>query len=90
MNSDRIIAAIGPGRLIGQQSVDQFEQGGAERAQYGARLLPRLAKRLTAEFGKGFDERNLRHMRAFFQTFPIWDALRSELSWTHYRLLLRV
>mgnify|MGYP001114695169 CR=1 FL=1 len=68
----------------------EFEQGGAERAQYGARLLPRLAERLTAEFGKGFDERNLRHMRAFFQTFPIWDAVRSELSWTHYRLLLRV
>jgi predicted nuclease of restriction endonuclease-like (RecB) superfamily len=68
----------------------EFEQGGTERAQYGARLLPRLAERLTAEFGKGFDERNLRHMRAFFQTFPIWDAVRSELSWTHYRILLRV
>lgn len=60
----------------------EFEQGGTERAQYGTRLLPRLAERLTAEFGKGFDERNLRHMRAFFQTFPIWDAVRSELSWT--------
>jgi hypothetical protein len=35
-------------------------------------------------------ERNLRHMRAFFQAFPIWDAVRSELSWTHYRLLTRV
>ena len=68
----------------------EFEQGGAERAQYGARLLPRLAERLTAEFGKGFDNSNLRHMRAFFQAFPIWDALRPELSWTHYRLLLRV
>jgi len=68
----------------------EFEQGGAERAQYGARLLPRLAERLTAEFGSGFDERNLRHMRAFFQTFPIWNAVRSELSWTHYRLLLCV
>lgn len=68
----------------------EFEQGGAERAQYGTRLLPRLAERLTAEFGKGFDERNLRHMRAFFQTFPIWNALRSELSWTHYRLLMQV
>ncbi len=68
----------------------EFEQGGAERATYGARLLPRLAERLTAEFGKGFDERNLRHMRAFFQTFPIWNALRSELSWTHYRLLMQL
>jgi hypothetical protein len=67
----------------------EFEQGGMERAQYGAGLLPRLAKRLTGEFGKGFDERNLRHMRAFFQTFSIWDAVRHELSWTHYRILPR-
>ena len=44
----------------------EFEQGGAIRAAYGARVLPQLAKALTAEFGKGFDERNLRHMRSFF------------------------
>ncbi len=68
----------------------EFEQGGTARAAYGKRLLPLLAERLTQEFGKGFDERNLRHMRAFFQAFPIWDAVRSELSWTHYRLLTRV
>lgn len=68
----------------------EFEQGGAQRAAYGKRLLPLLAERLTAEFGKGFDERNLRHMRAFFQAFPIWNALRSKLSWTHYRLLSKV
>jgi len=65
-------------------------QGAAERVQYGASLLPRLAERLTAEFGKGFDKRNLPHMRAFFQTFPICDALRHELSRTHYRLLVRM
>jgi len=68
----------------------EFEQGGANRAHYGAKLLPRLAERLTSESGQGFDERNLRHMRAFFQAFPIWNAVRSELSWTQYRLLLRV
>lgn len=68
----------------------EFEQGGAARAEYGAKLLSRLAEKLTVEFGKGFDERNLRNMRGFFQTFPNWNALRSELSWTHYRLLLRV
>ena len=68
----------------------EFEQGGSARAAYGARLLPALAEKLAAEFGKGFDERNLRHMRAFFQAFPIWNALRTELSWTHYRALLQV
>src|SRR6185295_14089834 len=51
---------------IGRHIVE-FEQGGTDRAQYGTTLLFRLAKRLTAEFGKGFDESNLRHMRAFFK-----------------------
>ncbi len=74
---------------VGRHIVE-FEQGGATRAEYGKGLLAALATSLTQEFGKGFDERNLRNMRAFFQQFPIWDALRSELSWTHYRLLLRV
>ncbi len=74
---------------IGRHIVE-FEQGGATRAEYGKRLLPRLAESLTAEFGRGFDERNLRNMRAFFQDFPIWNAVRTELSWTHYRTLLRV
>lgn len=74
---------------IGRHIVE-FEQGGAARAEYGKRLLPRLAVALTTEFGKGFDATNLRHMRGFFLAFPICDALRRELSWTHYRLLLRV
>ena len=68
----------------------EFEQGGAARAEYGIKLLSRLAEVLTEDFGKGFDERNLRNMRLFYLTFPIWNALRSELSWTHYRTMLRI
>lgn len=74
---------------VGQHIVE-FEQGGAARAAYGTRLLAELAVSLTAEFGKGFDVSNLRYMRLFYQAFPIRDALRHELSWTHYRSLLRV
>ena len=74
---------------IGQHIVE-FEQGGEARAQYGKRLLKNLATVLTAEFGKGFDTSNLRYMRLFYQAFPNCDALRHELSWTHYRFLLRV
>lgn len=74
---------------IGRHIVE-FEQGGEARAAYGKKLLPTLAKVLTAEFGKGFDATNLRHMRGFFLAFPIRDALRRELSWTHYRTLLKV
>ena len=74
---------------VGRHIVE-FEQGGEARALYGQRLLPTLARTLTAQFGKGFDERNLRNMRSFYLAFPIRNALRSELSWTHYRLLLRL
>ncbi len=74
---------------VGRHIVE-FEQGGAARAAYGKRLLPQLAEALTAEFGSGFDERNLRHMRAFYNAFPIRNALRTELSWTHYRTLSRI
>ncbi|MHC8398463.1 PDDEXK nuclease domain-containing protein [Pseudomonas sp. MDT1-17] len=74
---------------IGRHIVE-FEQEGARRAGYGKQLLLTLAKVLTAEFGKGFDASNLRYMRLFYQAFPMCDALRHELSWTHYRRLLRV
>ena len=42
------------------------------------------------EFGKGFDESNLRYMRLFYRTFPIRDTLRHELTWSHYRRLISV
>ena len=74
---------------IGRHIVE-FEQGGETRAAYGKKLLPRLAEALTREFGRGFDDRNLRNMRAFYQAFPIWHAVRTELSWMHYQALLRV
>ncbi len=74
---------------IGQLIVAD-EQGGEMRAEYGKAVLEGLAERLTAEFGKGFDMTNLRYMRRFYQLFPIQDALRPELSWTHYRSLLKV
>jgi predicted nuclease of restriction endonuclease-like (RecB) superfamily len=74
---------------IGRHIVE-FEQGGSSRAEYGARLLPILSESLSREFGRGFDISNLRYMRLFYQAFPIRDALRHELSWTHYRTLLRV
>jgi predicted nuclease of restriction endonuclease-like (RecB) superfamily len=72
------------------RAIVEDEQAGKQRASYGKRVLEGLAKRLQAEFGKGYDPSNLRNMRAFFVTYPIRDALRRELSWTHYRLLLRV
>ncbi|PIY19296.1 DUF1016 domain-containing protein [Candidatus Desantisbacteria bacterium CG_4_10_14_3_um_filter_40_18] len=74
---------------IGKRIVEE-EQQGENRAEYGKFLIKNLAKKLSDEFGKGFDQSNLRYMRLFYNVFPIRDALRHELSWTHYRLLLRV
>ena len=68
----------------------EHEQEGKERAEYGTGLLKNLAQRLTDEFGRGFTERNLRNMRTFYQKFPKWHTVCAELSWSHYRLLLKV
>jgi len=78
--------------LIGQAIVqhEQAGQAGQARAEYGAQLIESLAKRLSADGLKGFNPTNLRHMRNFFVLFPIQHALSGELSWTHYRHLLRV
>jgi predicted nuclease of restriction endonuclease-like (RecB) superfamily len=60
------------------------------RVEYGKHLMRYLSERLTSDFGKGFDESNLRYMRKFYLTFPIRDALRHELSWTHYRMIMKI
>jgi len=76
------------GRLI-----VEHEQAGAARAAYGAKVLQALAERLAAEFGIGFSASNLRNFRQFFQTFAqdeICDTPCSELSWSHFRQLMRV
>lgn len=68
----------------------EHEQQGESRAAYGKQQLQTLSQQLTEQLGKGFDVRNLRNMRAFYQAFPNRNALRTELSWTHYRSLLRI
>ena len=64
--------------------------GENERAAYGKQILNDISDRLTVEFGKGFTVRNLRAMRQFYLAFPIWHTVCAELSWSHYRLLMRV
>lgn len=59
-------------------------------AEYGKGILKQLTAQLTQEFGKGFDFTNLTNMRKFYLAFPIVDALRQELSWTHYRIISRL
>ncbi len=84
-NREMLSAYWNVGRRITEE-----EQNGKKRATYGAFLVRELAARLTTTLGKGFDERELRRMRQFFQYFPIWGSVRPELTWTHYRFILRV
>ncbi len=85
VNSEMVQAYWHIGRLIVED-----EQQGQQRATYGKQQLQQLSEQLTREFGKGFDASNLRNMRSFYLCFPNRDALRHKLSWTHYRLLIRV
>lgn len=55
-----------------------YEQGGHRRASYGEAVLEHLARRLGADFGRGFDATNLRKMRQFYRMFEIRDAPRLE------------
>lgn len=98
------------GRLIVEE-----EQSGKDKAEYGSFLIKELSSKLSREYGKGFDQSNLRRIRQFYLTFPIGAAprhqlenrkshtlhdqsktsqigaaVRHELSWTHYKLLIRV
>ncbi len=80
---------LGMNWQIGKLIVED-EQGGNHKAEYGKAVLKNLSILLTQEFGKGFDERNLNNIRAFYLAFPNWNAVRTELSWTHYRILSRI
>lgn len=66
------------------------EQKGKQRAGYGQTLIEELARRLTKNYGKGFTESNLKYMRQFYLVFSNRHALRDDLNWTHYRLLLKI
>lgn len=73
---------------IGKVIVEK--QDGKETSKYGTKLLKNLSNKLTKDYGKGFTETNLRYMRQFYLLFRNRHALRDELSWTHYRLLIKV
>ncbi|MBS1641732.1 MAG: DUF1016 family protein [Bacteroidetes bacterium] len=77
---------------MGKRIVEE-EQQGQQKATYGEAILKTLSIALTKEFGKGFSYANLRNFRQFYLTYPdaeICYALRSNLSWTHHRLIMRV
>jgi predicted nuclease of restriction endonuclease-like (RecB) superfamily len=66
------------------------EQHGKKRADYGAYIVKSLAEKLEAEYGSGFTRRQLEFCRQFFITYPIANAVRSQLNWTQYRMLIQI
>jgi DUF1016 N-terminal domain len=90
----QVRSAVNQAMVMAYWQIGQFivedEQAGKVQAEYGKAVLEGLSERLTAELGKGFDIRNLRSMRQFYLLFPNRNAVRSDLNWTHYRLLIRV
>ena len=85
---------------IGKRIVEE-EQGGESRAEYGKALIKQLSVQLSLDIGEGYSVSNLKYFRQFYLEFPIRHALRGELetkaiqirkelSWTHYKILLKV
>jgi predicted nuclease of restriction endonuclease-like (RecB) superfamily len=74
---------------IGKRIFEE-EQQGKDRAEYGEYLTKYIAKELEPEFGSGFSRRQIELFRQFYRIFPIANALRSQLNWTQYKLLIRI
>ena len=74
---------------IGRRIFEE-EQLGKDRADYGTYLIRNLAKQLEPEYGSGFSYRQLAFCRQFYRLYPIVNALRSQLNWTQYRMLIQI
>ena len=74
---------------IGKRIFEE-EQQGKERADYGSYLIKNLATTLEPDYGTGFGVRQLEQSRKFYRIYPIANALRSQLNWTQYRLLIQI
>ena len=85
VDSERVLMYWQLGKVIFEE-----EQQGKDRADYGKYLVKSISETFQPQFGSGFSIRQLEMCRQFYRTFPIANALRSQLSWTHYRTLIRI
>lgn len=84
VDNERVLMYWQIGKVIFEE-----EQQGKDRADYGKYLIKSIADEFQPQFGTGFSVRQLEMNRQFYRTFPNTNALRSQFSWTHYRLLIR-
>lgn len=79
--------------LLGKRIAEEGLTG-SSKERYGAQIIVSLSKKLTAQYGGGFDKRTLYRCVQFYQMFPdIVATVRPQsrmLSWSHYRILLQV
>jgi predicted nuclease of restriction endonuclease-like (RecB) superfamily len=76
---------------VGKRINEEILKG--DRAGYGEKIVHALSAQLQQEYGQGFTRRNLFNMIRFAQVFPdeeIVSALRTQLSWTHFRILIAI
>ncbi|OWY22353.1 DUF1016 domain-containing protein [Sphingobacteriales bacterium UPWRP_1] len=85
VDTERVLMYWHIGKVIFEE-----EQLGKDRAEYGIYLIKSISDEFQPLFGSGFTIRQLEMNRQFYRTFPNTNALRSQLSWTHYRLLIRI
>jgi predicted nuclease of restriction endonuclease-like (RecB) superfamily len=91
---DKAIRAVDTERTlmywhIGKRIFEE-EQQGKDRAEYGEYLTKYIAQQLEPDYGSGYSKRQIELFRQFYRTFPIANALRSQLSWTQYKTLIRL
>lgn len=85
VDRERVLMYWQIGKLIFEE-----EQQGENRAAYGTFLIKSISSEFQPQFGTGFSVRQLERYRQFFRMFPIASALRTQFSWTHYKLLLSI
>jgi len=73
---------------VGKKTFEESEN--STKASYGKRVIELLASKLTKDFGEGFSAVSIRRMRRFYEMYPIWSAVPTELSWSHFKELIRV
>lgn len=85
VDNERVLMYWQIGKIIFEE-----EQQGKDRADYGKYLIKTISETFQPQFGSGFSVRQLEMNRQFYRTFPNTNALRSQLSWTHYRTIIRI
>ena len=60
------------------------------KASYGKKIIEVLSSKLTNEFGNGFSAVSIRRMRRFYEMYPIWSAVPTELTWSHFQELIKI